>query len=315
MLSLAPRPTPRAAPARTTSSSSRRGPGRPRPRERRRHEIVLRGHRLERDQRERREESGAADGDASLEAEAPRRPVHGHDDRELREVLGNGEQPARPERREQEEDLLLGERLEHVHPVGRRVRDPDVAAVLRPGPARGQVVGERVPVVRRHGQREQELVAERHAQHGEEEHRQRAAEDVASGAAGGPQLRQRAGRATTRRRTRRRRAEPSVTASGQAFTASEQRESERDGHGVHARTRCTPPAPSARGSRAATPPPRAATCRRREPAPPDARHLSTSPWSRPAPRRGASSRRAADPPPGIPERPATHLFGPVLITT
>ena len=66
--------------------------------------------------------------------------------------LGQCVQRALAGRDEQEQDLLLGERLELVDPVGRRVRDPVDAAVLRPGRDARQVVGERVPVVRRHRQ-------------------------------------------------------------------------------------------------------------------------------------------------------------------
>ena len=94
---------------------------------------------------------------------APRRPVDGHEDRQLGGVLRQRVERRRPRGREQEEDLLLGERLELVDPVGRSVRHPEVAAVLHPRRDAREVVGERVVVVRRHRERQHQLVDEHHA--------------------------------------------------------------------------------------------------------------------------------------------------------
>ena len=109
----------------------------------------------------------------------PRRPVDGDEDRQLRDVLRQRVEHRRARGREQEEDLLLGERLELVDPVGRRVRHPEVAAVLHPRGDARQVVGERVVVVRRHRDRQHELVDEHHRDGDQEERRLRPPEHLA----------------------------------------------------------------------------------------------------------------------------------------
>ena len=73
--------------------------------------------------------------------------------RELGHVLREGVEDAAPGGDEEEQDLLFGERLELVHPCGRRVRDPVDPTLLLPGCGTREVVGEGVVVVRRDRQR------------------------------------------------------------------------------------------------------------------------------------------------------------------
>ena len=154
-------------------------------------EVVLRGRRLVGEEAEGGEEAGGAHRGADAEAEAPGGCVDGEEDRELREVLRHCVEAARAGCCEQEVDLLLGERLELVDPVGGSVGDPVDPAVVVPGCDSREVVGERVPVVRRDGERKHELVTEQQPDRREVEERPAVRRDLAERGAGGRERRER----------------------------------------------------------------------------------------------------------------------------
>ena len=146
-LSLAPRPRPSAHRRARLGSACRRGAGRRRrPGTRRRRGRSARSSTRAR-RGERREQRGAAGGDREPRSRAGarrRRPRAGS--RARPGTAAARSRPSRAGRGEEEQELLLGERLELVHARRRRVRDPEEAAVLRPGRGARQVVGERVLV-------------------------------------------------------------------------------------------------------------------------------------------------------------------------
>src|SRR5581483_5103135 len=135
----------------------------------------------------RRKHTAAAGNDAATRSfcavvdcsETARGAVDGDEDRQLGDELRQRKEGTASGCDEQEQDLLLRERLELVVAAARRVRDPVDAAVLLPRRRARQVIGERVPVVRRHDEREHQLVAEDDGQPREEDERERVACEVA----------------------------------------------------------------------------------------------------------------------------------------
>jgi hypothetical protein len=133
------------------------------------HEVVLRGHRLERDEAQRRREQRGEQRRRPTEREASRAAVDADDERDLREPLRQRGNRVAVQVREGVEDLDLGV-LGEVVLLRLTVRNAVQASVPEPGRSAREVVRERVAVVRRRCDGDEELVDERDRD-GDGEHR------------------------------------------------------------------------------------------------------------------------------------------------